>query len=164
MVCQLIWAEAVVYVGQSGPACCVGVALVTNCTFVLEYVALQGLRHDMPACFHDVPSMRSFAWQKNTVLMYNFVHGAISMVRAASSSDELDPQSQSGWSRSDTSRCFFISSFSSFSVVLKVREERQRDKGSTSQLKGLLFGRGADTTCASVRCTASQDFRFFMQY
>ena len=58
--------------------------------FVPECAALQGLRDDLPNLFQDVPSMRYFMWQENMVLMSNFVQGAMRMVRAASSGDELD--------------------------------------------------------------------------
>ena len=44
----------------------------------------------MPILFQNVHSMRWFLWQENMVLMPKFVQGAMTMVRAASSDDELD--------------------------------------------------------------------------
>ena len=57
---------------------------------VLECAALQGLRDDMPTLFQDVRSMRWCMWQENLALMSNLVQGAMRMVRAAGSCDELD--------------------------------------------------------------------------
>ena len=45
---------------------------------------------DMPTMFQDVHSMRCLMWQENMVLMSKSVQGAMRMVRAASSGDELD--------------------------------------------------------------------------
>ena len=44
----------------------------------------------MPIFFQTVHSMQWFLWQENLVLMFKFVQGAMRMVRAASSDDELD--------------------------------------------------------------------------
>ena len=55
---------------------------------VQECAALQGLNNGVPALFQDVHSMRFSMWQ-NLVLMSKFVQGAMRMVRAASSYDEL---------------------------------------------------------------------------
>ena len=55
-----------------------------------ECAALQMLRDDMPNMCQGVRSMRCFVWQDNMVLMCRVVRGAMRMVRAASSGDELD--------------------------------------------------------------------------
>ena len=44
----------------------------------------------MPTLFQNVHRMRLFTWQENMVLMSNLVQGAMRMVRAAGSCDELD--------------------------------------------------------------------------
>ena len=43
----------------------------------------------MPTLFQDVHSTRCCMWQEDMVLMSKFVQGAMRMVRAASSGDEL---------------------------------------------------------------------------
>ena len=57
---------------------------------VPECTALQGQRGDVPASIQHVPSMQAFMWQEDTVLVSKSVQGAMNMVRAASSGDEMD--------------------------------------------------------------------------
>ena len=62
---------------------------------VIECTPLQNLRDDMPTLSQDIHSMRRFMWQEN-VVMSRFVHDAMSMMRAASSGDELG-SNQPSW-------------------------------------------------------------------
>ena len=57
---------------------------------MLECAALQGLRDDMPTLSENVQCMRCFMWQENMMLISKVVQGAMRMIRAASSGDELD--------------------------------------------------------------------------
>ena len=81
------WARAVALLEQNDLALCVGLALDMHLVF--ECAALQ-LRGDLPTLFQGMHTMRCFMWQDNLVLMPKFVRDAVSLMRAASSGNELD--------------------------------------------------------------------------